>query len=87
MWSYVTVNFSVTEKETKDATLEVEKPGEKAEVENKQLAVVNEQIKSETNGVVGTDVKEEIKVEIKPEVIEEEKSEKSGETDPVVENE
>ena len=75
------------EKETKDATLEVEKPGEKAEVENKQLAVVNEQIKSETNGVVGTDVKEEIKVEIKPEVIEEEKSEKSGETDPVVENE
>ena len=45
--------------------------------------MVNEQIKSETNGVVGTDVKEEIK----PEVMEEEKSEKSGETDPVVENE
>ena len=49
--------------------------------------MLNEQIKSETNGVVGTDVQEEIKVEIKPEVIEEEKSEKSGETDPVVENE
>ena len=71
------------EKETKEITSEAEKQGEKAEGENKQPAVVNEQIKSETNGVVGTDVKEEIK----PEVMEEEKSEKSGETDPVVENE
>ena len=56
-------------------------------MENKQPAVVNEPIKSETNGVVATETKEEIKAEIKPEVMEEEKSEKSGETDPVVENE